>query len=79
MTKKINSLLQTISSFIWHIFLAGLITLLPLALTVALFNLVFKGLVRWLQPLKYFEPASLRQFLMPSLSSPSRLLLRLAC
>ncbi len=60
MTKKINSLLQTISSFIWHIFLAGLITLLPLALTVALFNLVFKGLVRWLQPLKYFEPAFLK-------------------
>jgi len=61
MTKQLNKVLKTISNFIWRIFLTGLITILPLTLTIALFNVAFKVLVRWLQPLKYFEPAFLER------------------
>ena len=60
MTKTLHELLEKISTFIWRLFLGGLVTLLPLTLTIAIFNVAFKVLIRWLQPLKYFEPAFLK-------------------
>lgn len=51
--------MRTLSNFTWTIFLKGLLTILPLALTVAIFNVVLKVLVNWLAPLKRFEPTFL--------------------
>lgn len=42
--------------YIWTIFLNGLLTILPLALTIALFTFVVRMVNRWLVPLADFEP-----------------------
>lgn len=62
MKRTIKSILKKTTSFIWLIFLKGLLTILPLAITVAIFNVSLKLLMNWLQPLKQFEPAFLAQF-----------------
>ncbi len=41
---------------IWSLFLGGLITLLPLTLTVAVFHTSFKILAGWLAPIKAYIP-----------------------
>ena len=45
------SVIQKLSSWIWSLFFNGLLTILPLTLTVALFNLSFRLVTNWLAPL----------------------------
>lgn len=54
---KIAALYDTIKSF----FLNGLLVILPIAFTVALFNFFFRLLKNWLQPLYQLEPVYLQQ------------------
>jgi len=42
-------------SFFWGLFLNGLITLLPITITLGLFSFSFKVIKGWLAPLKYFH------------------------
>ena len=47
-----------ITSFVhklWTLFLSGLIALLPMTLTIAVFTLTFRLVKGWLEPLKQFE------------------------
>jgi len=47
----ITKIVSRISDYIWSLFLSGLFTILPIAITIALFNTTFKLLIGWLQPL----------------------------
>lgn len=58
--KKHTNIVHRIGHFLWTIFLGGLITILPLTLTIVIFNTVFKALIFWLQPIKQLEPEFLR-------------------
>lgn len=60
MVKKIHATLARIGSSIWFLFISGLLTILPLMLTVALFSFTFGLLSRWLAPLQAFEPEFLK-------------------
>ena len=48
--------LRTAIDGAWSLFLKGLLTLLPIALTLAIFNVSFKILKRWLAPLSHIQP-----------------------
>lgn len=59
----ISSFKKTIQSglyFLWSIFLKGLLTILPLALTLAIINFSFKFLKSWLRPIYELEPEYLK-------------------
>lgn len=45
--------------YIWSLFLSGLLTILPILLTLAIFNVSFKLLKSWLEPIAQFCPAYL--------------------
>lgn len=47
---------KKIAAFIWTLFLQGLLTILPLTLTLALFNFSFKLLKTWLAPMQKYAP-----------------------
>jgi uncharacterized membrane protein len=47
--------------WLWSIFLKGLFTILPLTLTIALFNVSFKMIYSWLEPIRNIEPAFLQK------------------
>jgi len=52
----IRSFLHKLFHWIWSVFLNGLITILPLTLTIALFNVSFKLLKGWLKPVARLKP-----------------------
>lgn len=54
--RSILHMLERFFSFIRSLFISGLLTLLPLTLTVALFNVSFKLLKSWLAPIHALEP-----------------------
>lgn len=54
--------LYTFINEIWHLFLNGLFTILPLTLTIAVFKFSFSMLVSWLEPIKQLEPEIVRGF-----------------
>jgi uncharacterized membrane protein len=58
--KQRNTLLK-ISQLLGTIFIKGLITILPVALTIAIVNFSFKMLKGWLRPLYEMEPTFLKQ------------------
>jgi len=45
---------------LWSLFLNGLITLLPLTITVVIFHFTFKVMQSWLEPLQEFRPNFLK-------------------
>jgi uncharacterized membrane protein len=49
-------LIKKVTHQIWSLFLGGLITLLPLTLTVAVFHTSFKILAGWLAPIRAYVP-----------------------
>ena len=58
---------------IWALFLQGLFTLLPIAITIALFNLSAKILRRWLEPVQkwvpeYFQDLPYAEFILAILA-----------
>jgi len=56
MLKKLGSLIFKPFQFIWGLFLSGLITLLPIALTFVIFTLAYQLLEGWLEPIRKFRP-----------------------
>ena len=66
---KKKNILVRLWDGIWALFLQGLFTLLPIAITIALFNLSAKILRRWLEPVQkwvpgYFEDIPYAEFLL---------------
>lgn len=59
MAHHFNRVIKKIGAKIWELFLRGLLTILPLAITLGLFNFSFKMIVMWLEPLKRWEPSLL--------------------
>ena len=53
MSHKKNMILGFIDS-VCSLFLTGLLTLLPITLTIAVFTITFRLLLSWLEPLKRF-------------------------
>ncbi|MFZ5954052.1 MAG: DUF502 domain-containing protein [Candidatus Dependentiae bacterium] len=51
MKKMIQSTFRRFIDNIWSLFLSGLLTLLPIALTIGIFNFTLKILKNWLQPI----------------------------
>lgn len=43
-------------NFLWKLFLNGLLTLLPIALTIGVFKLTFDLVMNWLKPFRRFVP-----------------------
>ena len=60
MLKSLKQQLKSIGYFGWSIFLKGLLTLLPITLTVAVLNFSFKILKNWLRPIYNLEPDFLK-------------------
>jgi uncharacterized membrane protein len=52
MVKRIHNAFTAISDFLWVLFLNGLLTILPIVLTVTLFNFILKILTGWLEPIR---------------------------
>lgn len=52
--------LEKIWHYLWTLFLNGLLTVLPLALTIGLFTFIVRVINRWLGPIAEYEPASIR-------------------
>lgn len=49
---SIRKIASRIGQYLWSLFLSGLFTVLPITLTIALFNTSFKLITGWLQPLR---------------------------
>jgi len=56
MLKKLVSLILKPFQFIWGLFLSGLVTVLPIALTIVVFTLAYRMLEGWLEPLRKLRP-----------------------
>jgi uncharacterized membrane protein len=52
--KRLTAFIHQLSETLWKIFLSGLLTILPLTLTIALFNATFRLMIAWLEPLRRF-------------------------
>ncbi len=52
MIRQFRNTLTIFIDFLWAVFLNGLLTILPIVLTVALFNIVLKVLTGWLEPIR---------------------------
>jgi uncharacterized membrane protein len=57
--KKNQSLIGRMLQYFWSIFLNGLIALLPIGITVALFTIAFRVITGWLEPLRRLVPPSI--------------------
>jgi uncharacterized membrane protein len=51
---KHKTVIKHITTFLWNVFIGGLIAILPIALTVTIFNSSIKLFVGWLEPLRRF-------------------------
>jgi uncharacterized membrane protein len=54
----ITKIFSRFTHLIWSIFLNGLFTILPITLTIALFNTSFKLITAWLAPLQQFTQST---------------------
>lgn len=52
----IRQAIKQASEMLWSLFINGLLTLLPLTLTIAIFHLTFKLLKSWLEPVAAIRP-----------------------
>ena len=57
--RKVIEYFRQFIRFIWSLFLQGLLTILPIILTLALFNVSFRLLKNWLEPIRQVCPAYL--------------------
>jgi uncharacterized membrane protein len=46
-------------SFIWSLFLSGLLTIAPIALTILVFTISFRLIISWLEPISHLQPTFL--------------------
>ena len=51
--------IRKIINYLWKLFLNGLLTILPIALTIAIFKITFTFMISWLEPLRPFVPSYL--------------------
>lgn len=56
--EKITNHLYGFIGFVWNLFLQGLLTILPITLTLAVFNVSFRLLKSWLEPIQKVCPAN---------------------
>jgi len=47
---------KQLNNFIWRLFVNGLLTILPIALTIVIFKITFTFIINWLEPLRRFVP-----------------------
>ena len=53
---KLTSYLQSFIAYLWSLFLNGLLTILPITLTLSVFNVSFRLLKGWLEPIAQVCP-----------------------
>jgi len=53
MARKVQNKIVNFIRFIWSLFLNGLLAILPLALTIAFFNLSIRIVLHWIQPIRH--------------------------
>ncbi len=56
MLSKLKKVIAHITELLWSLFINGLLTLLPLTLTIAIFSLTFRLLKTWLEPVSAIRP-----------------------
>lgn len=56
MMKWLGEKVKRLITILWKLFLNGLLTILPLALTVFIFKVTFTLILNWLEPLRKFVP-----------------------
>ena len=52
---------KEICTYIWSLFIRGLLTILPIVITIGFFYLTLEFIARWLKPLQQLQPLFLRQ------------------
>lgn len=57
--EKVSNHLYGFIGFVWTLFLQGLLTILPITLTLAVFNVSFRLLKSWLEPIQKVCPSNL--------------------
>ena len=58
-SEKIKKIITSATEFIGSLFINGLLTLLPITITIAIFHLTFKLLKSWLEPVAAIKPSFL--------------------
>src|SRR5438128_960382 len=58
---KQKSIFSKFLDGLWGFFLKGLLTILPLMITIAIFNAFIKAVYSWLEPVRNIEPEFLRR------------------
>ena len=48
-------------NFLWTLFLNGLLTILPITFTIAIFHIFFKFITTWLEPIRRIQPEFLKK------------------
>lgn len=56
MIQTVKKAMHQASLYLWSLFLSGLLTILPLTLTLALFSVSFKLITGWLSPIQQYIP-----------------------
>lgn len=57
----ILSTLKKVCRYIWSLFIHGLLTILPIVITIGFFYLPLEFIARWLKPIQQLQPLFLRQ------------------
>jgi uncharacterized membrane protein len=58
---KSNKLLTQLNALLWSVFFGGLMAILPITLTLAIFNTFIKMIVGWLEPFRRIIPTTFLQ------------------
>jgi len=56
MINCLTKIVKRLINYIWKLFLNGLLTILPIALTIAIFKITITFIVSWLEPLRKIVP-----------------------
>jgi len=59
--KKRKNIVVRFFVYLWSLFLNGLLTILPITLTIVIFHASFKLITTWLEPIREIEPEFLRK------------------
>jgi len=58
---KRKSIFGRFFSFLWSLFLNGLLTILPITFTIVIFHIFFKFITTWLEPIRKIQPEFLKK------------------
>jgi len=59
--KKRKNIFARFFGYLWSLFLNGLLTILPITITIVIFHVSFKLITTWLEPIREIEPEFLRK------------------